>query len=433
MTRSRPTPRRTARAAAADLVGCNACIFLQPGRAASGIISRPRSNKPLNTATGIRPQRVTLIAWVRRNTFPANDEVIAGQVSGQVTCDGMSYALTHRGGVSDAGVDFAIRQPGGTFVATPTDTNVDDGDWHMLAGTFDGSSVRLFVDGVHVGSTPTPAAAIEYTSASAAFGIDGYTGPCVTPDYQGDLDEIRVYDRALSATEIARLASPAATTPPVLVPDAGPGPRPLRPLRGIGLPARHIGGSHLSDLGRGDDGGGHPGQRHDRVQEDQGPLLGRIRQRQAGLQGQEGREVRRAAAARTSSTAGTARPPARADPATTSSTAARTRRAPSATGDRRQGHPRLQERRGRPARGGSGNDKLNCSKDKKSAKCTGDGGKDTLDCRNGEAACSGGSGNDKLNCSKDKKSAKCTGNGGKDTPRLQKRGRPSAPAAAATT
>ena len=57
-----------------DLIGCDGCIFLQPG-GRFGNHQPASANKPLNTGTGIRPQRVTLIAWVRRSSFPGGETV----------------------------------------------------------------------------------------------------------------------------------------------------------------------------------------------------------------------------------------------------------------------------------------------------------------------------------------------------------------------
>ena len=46
----------------------------------------------------------------------------------------------------------------GSYVESPgaTDQQVWDGNWHFVAGTYDGATVRVYVDGTEVGSgTPT--------------------------------------------------------------------------------------------------------------------------------------------------------------------------------------------------------------------------------------------------------------------------------------
>ena len=78
--------------------------------------------------------------------------------------------------------------------ATPLALNT----WTHLATTYDGTTLRLFVNGVQAGaagrqrlrSPPRPA-----RSGSAATAIWGEW-------FQGDIDEVRIYNRALTATEI---------------------------------------------------------------------------------------------------------------------------------------------------------------------------------------------------------------------------------------
>ena len=78
---------------------------------------------------------------------------------------------------------------------------VADDRWHHVAGVFDGSELRLYVDGAFEGSTA--AAGLTTTSADLLLGhhfaISDFT-------LQGILDDVRLYDRALSEIELAALA-----------------------------------------------------------------------------------------------------------------------------------------------------------------------------------------------------------------------------------
>ncbi len=187
------------------------------------------NTSPLVTGPGADHPRVTLIAWARADSFNPNARVIAGRSVNGVTCQEMAYALRSEGGDTMSGASFSIRRPDGSGVSSPVYPGFADNRWHMLAGVFDGSSVRLYVDGTQVGTgTPTGTAAIGYNGGS--FGIGGYVGSgCPDADFPGGIDEVREYSRALSATEIARLAAPAATSPPVLVPDQSAPPKPPAP------------------------------------------------------------------------------------------------------------------------------------------------------------------------------------------------------------
>ena len=98
-----------------------------------------------------------------------------------------------------------------------------DNAWHMVAGTFDGTAVRLYLDGLLVGSAPA-SGAIGYGLTSNAFVIGNATpsGCSQNTSFSGDLDEVMVFDRALSAAQVAAL--PAVPTPP-------PEPTPVRALQ----------------------------------------------------------------------------------------------------------------------------------------------------------------------------------------------------------
>lgn len=68
---------------------------------------------------------------------------------------------------------------------------VRDGTWHIIAATYDGTTRRTYVDGVQVASD-TPAAHAAVTSGSQLIG----------GSYAGAIAALRVYTRALSASEI---------------------------------------------------------------------------------------------------------------------------------------------------------------------------------------------------------------------------------------
>jgi hypothetical protein len=184
----------------------------------------PTNGLPL-TASGIRPSRVTLMAWVRRDGTPFSDEVIAAQAYDGTTCDRPAYRLRFDDGDSFSGLQFSVHTGGGV-VNSPAVGSVGyvwDSAWHQVAGTFDGSRVRLYVDGDEVGDgTPAGGGAVQYGSSTGSFGADGFTGNpggCNTRDFAGGIDELRVYGDALNATEIERLASATGPQPPVVVPD----------------------------------------------------------------------------------------------------------------------------------------------------------------------------------------------------------------------
>jgi len=91
---------------------------------------------------------------------------------------------------------------GSTFPEIVLAAGLSDGEFHHLAATFDGSTMKLYVDG----GTP---ATLAYTGTPAPSGRDLQIGhsPVLNRPFQGALDEIRIYNHALSPAEVSRLVS----------------------------------------------------------------------------------------------------------------------------------------------------------------------------------------------------------------------------------
>ncbi len=69
--------------------------------------------------------------------------------------------------------------------------------WTHVAGTYDGSTLRLFINGIQVASTPVTGS-IATSTGPLRIGGNSLWGEF----FQGRIDEIRIYNRALSGAEI---------------------------------------------------------------------------------------------------------------------------------------------------------------------------------------------------------------------------------------
>ena len=78
-------------------------------------------------------------------------------------------------------------------------TTITDGSWHYLVGTYDGNNLKLYVDGVLEATTATTATPL---TGSGAFYVASSAG---SNNYNGSMDEISVWNRALSAAEVTNL------------------------------------------------------------------------------------------------------------------------------------------------------------------------------------------------------------------------------------
>jgi hypothetical protein len=76
----------------------------------------------------------------------------------------------------------------------------NDTNWHLYVMTYDGSAVRLYLDAVVVGESPFSGRVARNVDRAVYLGADPWG-----ENFSGRLDEVRIYDKALSETEIQAL------------------------------------------------------------------------------------------------------------------------------------------------------------------------------------------------------------------------------------
>ena len=185
------------------------------------------------TSPLLAPAKLSLLVWIKQTGNPGTLRYIAGRGDDGFTCLGSTYALysgypASGGNPAMPGLRFYVRY-GAAGVSSaltdaPLDASVFDGRWHLIAGTYDGAAARLYVDGVLVG-TPKPAPGpLAYTlGGGTSFYVDGYAEPGCSgadnDDWPSPIDEVRLYDRALSPSELTRLAASTGPASPELITD----------------------------------------------------------------------------------------------------------------------------------------------------------------------------------------------------------------------
>ena len=151
---------------------------------------------------------ITIAAWVKPEMVGSSNvpqQIVQKATTGST--NGYEIGLT--GATSTAPQKAFIRfnksSSGDTYRATSTTVYPTDGNtWIHVAGTWDGSTIRLYYNGVQQGSVPF---AGPIATNSLAIGVGGPPILDTSRMFKGAIDDVRIYDRALSAGEIAALAS----------------------------------------------------------------------------------------------------------------------------------------------------------------------------------------------------------------------------------
>ena len=157
---------------------------------------------------------MTVEAWIKPvaalATWPS---IINKERSGELT-----YALYANSDSGHPNIDYTS---GGSEVNLEGDSGIPVNQWTHLAGTFDGTALKLYVNGQLVSSKATTAP-IDVTDGVLRIGGDGiWSGEYFT----GVVDEVRVYNRALAQSEVrADMDAPvvAGTQPPAQGADTTP-------------------------------------------------------------------------------------------------------------------------------------------------------------------------------------------------------------------
>ena len=136
---------------------------------------------------------ITVELWLKANDTSANSDW-----QGIVTKGNAAWAVQATSGAKT--VSFGMTGPSPSGVNGSR--NVKDGQWHHVAGVYNGTNIYLYVDGTLDVSTPASGNIVQnsypMTIGCNGQGVYGYPGYF----YNGSIDEVSLYHRALSASEI---------------------------------------------------------------------------------------------------------------------------------------------------------------------------------------------------------------------------------------
>jgi hypothetical protein len=151
---------------------------------AGGYATAGTSSLPANNASQ------TISAWVNFSSTSADQYVVS--LWNPATTQALSMGIL-------SGKLMVWRWGPGPLVSmAPPSTN----SWHHVAYTYDGKTHKLYLDGKTPATGTTPANVSPVTVAE----IGSWSGEGF---FHGQIDELRVYNVALSATQIAQLAAGA--------------------------------------------------------------------------------------------------------------------------------------------------------------------------------------------------------------------------------
>jgi len=135
--------------------------------------------------------QLSVAMWIKWSGTGNQNQGLLSKREGGWSADNMLFGV--RITQSDAGIRL---HHAGALVAVAGALTPVVGQWAHVAATFDGTTGRLYVNGVEVGSGPFSLG----NNPAAEMRIGSYNSD--SPAYNGDIDEVRIYNRALTPAEL---------------------------------------------------------------------------------------------------------------------------------------------------------------------------------------------------------------------------------------
>jgi hypothetical protein len=142
---------------------------------------------------------ITVTSWIKVGAYDKNRQAI-------ISKGNKAWSLHRRGNLN--GLEFlcaGIDVSGSAWSLIQGSISVNDGQWHHVAGVYDGSKIKLYVDGI-LDNSEVATGSIGTSPYSVLIGENSDNPNRL---WNGLIDDVRIYDNALSAAEIAELAGPS--------------------------------------------------------------------------------------------------------------------------------------------------------------------------------------------------------------------------------
>jgi hypothetical protein len=144
---------------------------------------------------------MTLAAWVKNTSFATGvEQRFISKANGST--EDRTYWMLGQANNGQNRLQFRLRTGGVTTTLIASTGTLPLNTWYHAAATYDGSTMRLYLNGTEVGSVA------ESGSISRGRNVSVHLGrsPEGSNYLRGALDDVRVYSSALSASEIVALA-----------------------------------------------------------------------------------------------------------------------------------------------------------------------------------------------------------------------------------
>jgi hypothetical protein len=164
--------------------------------------------------------QLSISLWANFASVPTN------RVLGLASKDNTNQRSFDLRYIQNTGVNFLVSTNGTATSSTPyyPKSSINAGQWYHFVGVYDGSNVLIYVNGVPTGSPTALTGSLQNTTSEFFIGKRGFG--TTNTGFDGKLDEVAVFNTALTELEVQRIYNATGTgktadlndltTPPVM-------------------------------------------------------------------------------------------------------------------------------------------------------------------------------------------------------------------------
>ena len=147
----------------------------------------------LRVTTGL-----TVMAWLKLTGTDNDEQTLVGRA------ESTDWQLELHANDKRIPFSVVVGSSRRTLTATIPGAGLSAGTWYHVAGTYDGSRLRVYLDGVELGNSACTGTVNVSSNASLPLGVGALVEAVGEWEhaFPGTLDEVKIWKRALTAAEI---------------------------------------------------------------------------------------------------------------------------------------------------------------------------------------------------------------------------------------
>ncbi len=169
------------------------------------------SNYDVTTSGALQLTNYTMAFWFKTAKDFVPEEPVYILTKGGTGIDALGSNMNY--GIwmtADGKIRAGFEAASGSFYIVTSSSSYNDGGWHYVASTFDGEMLKLYIDGVHAErklatELPDNGSTQPIRIGANLFGSGAY--------FKGAVDEVRIWNKALSGNRIAEQYNEGVFTP----------------------------------------------------------------------------------------------------------------------------------------------------------------------------------------------------------------------------